>query len=185
MHLCRGRSSDRATATRYSSRLCLGALPAPAWPSLLLMLISFLLLPIWLCSWLSDPPFIFRRCSLSPGLIVATCPLVVRLAPTPSQPASVQGQPSESSRTITYPFPPPARPGLSCGLWINTSISGWHSRSPSPYQFPFLTSSSSGHLLPARNHGETLTRPHSESFLHPCFPNQARDASQVLPWYLL
>ena len=84
MHICRGRFSDRVITTCCSSYLCLGALLSPAWPSLLRMLISFLLCPVLLCSWISDPPFIFKRCSLSPGLIVVTHQLVVRLAPTPS-----------------------------------------------------------------------------------------------------
>lgn len=57
---------------------------------------------------------------------------------------------------------------------------------PAPTSFPFLPL-----LLPQAiscEPGTTerpLTMPHSESFLHLCFPNQVRDASQVLPLYLL
>ena len=84
MHVCRGRFSDKVITTCCSSQLCLGALLSPAWPSLLRVLISFLLFPVLLCSGISDPPFYLKRCSLSPGLTVVISQLVVMLAPTHS-----------------------------------------------------------------------------------------------------
>lgn len=56
---------------------------------------------------------------------------------------------------------------------------------PAPTSFPFLPLLLQTISCQPGTTERPLTTPHSESFLHLCFPSQARDASQVLPLYLL
>lgn len=161
MHIFRDQFSDKAITTCHSPRLDLGTLfpwPSRVTASLLLVLISFLLLPVSVCSCISHLPFIFEVCSPPSGL---------------SQ--SLLGSPTAAQHTQCRVGLSKAQ-GHSCPLFLTRHLQGFliayestqplltgaQGHSP-PASFPFsplLPLLSSSHFLRTRNHGET-----SEHFL--------------------